>query len=137
MNNKLNRLISLFLFSLMVITVDGERRFNDVYLQWNRLPSDSLFSLGQQYYEQEKLDSALICFTISGNKSESATTIKEKSTCVKSLILSARLYFIYYEYDKACDQLIRAIKLCDEEQMSENLTGIYMEQGALMMTYAQ
>lgn len=61
----------------------------------------------------------------------------EKSKCVKALTYSARLYFMYYEYDKACEQLIKAIKLCNnEEYMSENLTGIYMEQGALMMTYA-
>ena len=53
------------------------------------------------------------------------------------LTSSARLYFCFYDYDKACQQLIKAIKLCDESKMDKELTGIYMEQGALMMTYAQ
>lgn len=122
---------------LGVFTASGVRQFNDIYMHWSSLSTDSLYFLGKEFYDKNQLDSALICFSICGNNSTTAQTSNEKSLCVKSLILSARLYFIFYEYDKACEQLIRAMKLCDEEDMSENLTGIYMEQGALMMTYAQ
>lgn len=131
-------IILVVLASLLGVVQAGDvRQHNDIHHQWSRLSTDSLYTLGKQFYKENVFDSALICFSICEEKSDKVQTLKEKSACVKSLTLSARLYFINYEYDKACEQLLKAQELCNEEAMSENLTGIYMEQGALMMTYAQ
>ncbi len=122
---------------LFALNANGTESFNKTYTDWNTLSIDSIYNLGEKFLREEHRDSALICFTICGNKANSDLSQKLKSKCVKSLTNSARLYFCFYDYEKACDQLIRAIKLCDESEMSQELTGIYMEQGALMMTYAQ
>ncbi len=61
---------------------------------------------------------------------------EEKSIVVKSLTTSARLYFRFFEYGKAYEQLTRAMKICGDKNMGDCMTGVYMEQGALLMTYA-
>ena len=122
---------------IVVFNSVAEENLNSVYSKWNNLKTDSLFNLGKDFLNKEQRDSALICFSICGNKATADISKEEKSICINALTSSARLYFCFYDYDKACQQLIKAIKLCDESKMDKELTGIYMEQGALMMTYAQ
>lgn len=136
-NNTILKIIMYSLLQLVAFNSIAEENLNSIYSRWNDLKTDSLFNLGKSFLEKEQRDSALICFSICGNKATTEMSKEEKSICINALTNSARLYFCFYDYDKACQQLIKAIKLCDESKMDKELTGIYMEQGALMMTYAQ
>lgn len=136
-NRSILKIIICSLLQLVVFNSAAEENLNSIYSRWNDLKTDSLFNLGKSFLDKEQRDSALICFSICGNKATMELPKEEKSICINALTYSARLYFCFYDYDQACQQLIKAIKLCDESKMDKELTGIYMEQGALMMTYAQ
>ena len=136
-NSSVLNIILFILLQFVVFSSNAEERLNSIYSHWNALESDSLYNLGKEYLDKQQRDSALICFSICGNKATKEMPYEQKSNCIKALTFSARLYFCFYDYDKACQQLIKAIKLCDDSKMDKELTGIYMEQGALMMTYAQ
>lgn len=118
------------------LALSGENRLDSVYDRWHSLPTDSLYAKGIDYYGGHQEDSALICFTICANRPVSSMSRDEKALVVKSLTISARLYFRFYEYGKAYEQLARAMTVCGDEDMGDCMTGVYMEQGALLMTYA-
>lgn len=115
---------------------DAENKLDSVYSRWRTLPTDSLFSKGIGYYDNHQEDSALICFTICSNRHVSSMSTHEKSLVIKSLTMSARLYFRFFEYGKAYEQLAQAMSICGDKDMGDCMTGVYMEQGALLMTYA-
>ena len=129
--------ISIFvLYVAISLLVSAESRLDSVYAQWRTLSTDSLFSRGISYYEKHQDDSALICFSICGNRPVSAMSTREKSMVVESLTMSARLYFRFFDYGKAYEQLAQAMAICGDKDMGDCMTGVYMEQGALLMTYA-
>ena len=129
-------IISLILL-FIAICPSYSNSLNNLYTQFNKLDIDSLYTMGMRYNNTHCYDTALVCFSICGSRAHASMPSEKKSICVKALTLSARLYFKFYDYGKACSLLVEAIKLCNEEVMEKNLTGVYMEQGALMMTYAQ
>ena len=129
----------IFIFALYVtisFIVRAENRLDSVYAEWRTLSTDSLFSRAISFYEKHLDDSALICFSICANRPVSSMNTEEKSLVVKSLTMSARLYFRFYEYGKAYEQLALAMTICGDKEMGDCMTGVYMEQGALLMTYA-
>ncbi len=129
-------ILVLLLCWAMPLLVSAENQLDSVYSRWRTLATDSLFSKGIGYYSNHQEDSALICFTICANRKVSSMSTHEKSLVVQSLTLSARLYFRFFEYGKASEQLSQAMAICGDQDMGDCMTSVYMEQGALLMTYA-
>lgn len=129
-------MVVLFLCANAGIMVHAVTSLDSVFDQWRHLSTDSLYHKGVSFNTQGHEDSALICFSICNHRSVNAMSDDEKSLVVKSLTTSARLYFRFFEYGKAYEQLARAMQICGDKNMGDCMTGVYMEQGALLMTYA-
>lgn len=115
----------------------GAEEMSDVYSRWTQLSPDTLYKMGREFYNNNQDDSALMCLSICGNMFEKVQTNEQRAICLHSMTLSSRLYFRLYNYGKACEILSQAMRLCDENNMGAEKTAIFMEQGALWMTYAE
>lgn len=95
-----------------------------------------LYDKGRCFYQNEKNDSALIYFHACGNRFDDFLSKEDKIFCVRSITQSARLYFFSYNYGKASEQILKVLDICNKYEMPEETARIYVEQGALLMTYA-
>lgn len=136
----MKRLCVIAIFAVLHLAlgfaVKAATKLDSVYAHWWQMPTDSLYHKGLDFNNQHHEDSALICFTICADRPVSSMSTQEKSLVVKSLTMSARLYFRFFEYGKAYEQLAKAMTICGDKDMGDCMTGVYMEQGALLMTYA-
>lgn len=118
----------LLIFLAFNLTTHAGGPANEYYHQLDYLTIKQLFEKGQTYYQQGKSDSALICFSMCGNRNANEVSREEKKLCVRALVESSQLYFLFYDYGKASSQLLKALKLSREYELEEETPKIYVEQ---------
>ena len=137
--NKILEPICLFVVILILffpLNICANKSVRQLYKQYDRLSISELFEKGQAYYGEGKKDSALIFFSLCESRDVESASQKEKSLYIRALVQSTQLYFLFYDYEKASDRLLKALKLCRQYDINEEAPKIYVEQGALLMTYA-
>lgn len=137
--NKILEPICFFVAILILffpLNICANKSVKQLYKQYDRLSISELFEKGQAYYSEGKKDSALIFFSLCEDRDVESVSQKERSLYIRALVQSTQLYFLFYDYEKASNRLLKALKLCQQYDINEEAPKIYVEQGALLMTYA-
>ena len=135
--NKILEPICLFVVILILffpLNICANKSVRQLYKQYDRLSISELFEKGQAYYGEGKKDSALIFFSLCESRDVESASQKEKSLYIRALVQSTQLYFLFYDYEKASDRLLKALKLCRQYDINEEAPKIYVGQGALVMS---
>jgi AraC-like DNA-binding protein len=106
------------------------------YDRWAKLPWNQLAQMGDSYLKQEdKLDSALLCYTIMSNRYyEEELTKDELYQCTSALNNLGYLYtFRYFDFQKAYNYLEQAKRLSIVSKFDRMLPQIYLNMSALML----
>lgn len=141
MNTHNKMLVRTYFFIIIFIlifplNIHADRTVKQPYKQFNRLSISELFEKGQSYYRAGKKDSALILFSLCETRDIESASRKEKIHYIRALVQSTQLYFLFYDYENASNRLLKALKLSRQYDIHEETPKIYVEQGALLMTYA-
>lgn len=117
----------IFMF-FMISQLKAENKIS-VYTRWINLPSETLLKMGRNFVnEQDKPDSALLCFTILTNRYDENADKEEKIIIAHGLSSKAFVYiFYYFDYSKAYESLIRAKEICEE--VKTEMPSIWMNFG--------
>ncbi len=106
--------------------------------KWNDLPSHELLKKGRMYVEKEKVDSALVCFTLLGRRYSAATNDKEREMCAKAMNNSGCIYYYkYYDFPQAYEQFIKALDICEKFRLESTLPIVYVNLGNLFNEYGR
>ena len=114
----------MLLLSVWFVVMDAQPiRTVDFYNSMMKLPSDELCRRGEEYRKQPSaVDSALVCYSIVGNRVDNARTDADKKMCIKALTEMAYIhYFHLYDYPQAFAHMANAEELAQKWglQMSE------------------
>lgn len=87
----------------------------DFYNDLSKLSTPVLFSKGKQYQQDAISDSALVCYTLLGNRYSPSASEEDKRCCILSFASIGYIYYFhYYDYSKAFESLARAKELMEE-----------------------
>lgn len=103
------------------------------YDRWKDLPSQALLDMGSDYWRVDKVDSALVCFTILSNRYSEKMTSKEKNNCCEATQLVSALYLNYFfDYQMANRYILKAEQIASENHFEQQLAIIYFTKTSLL-----
>lgn len=128
--NRTNKLMrGIFVWLMLVATAatayaaEAARMPN--YDRWKDLPSQTLLDMGNAYWQVDKADSALVCFTILSNRYNQKQSQKEKRIFCGATTAAGSLYaFVFYDYQTAYQNLLKAEKIATENHFNKQLANI-------------
>lgn len=92
---------------------------------WKNQTSQDLLSKGNDFWQSNKVDSALMCFTIVSNRYNQKMSLKDKKDCCRATIAIGNLYeYDYYDYQNAYIYLSKAEKIATDNNFKPQLTSI-------------
>ena len=119
----------LFAFTaLCVCAAQEHKEMENLYRQLGDTPSDELYKTGRGFLEENKLDEAMVCFSIVGNRYSPNMTDEEKRLCAYSLNNAGGISQLRSNYSIAFSYFKKAIQIADEPiyQAYNNIAGIYL-----------
>ncbi len=130
MNKNITKIFLLFVTMFMAgllghaAEAANAARIQD-YDRWKDLPSQLLLNKGNDYWQDNKVDSALVCFMIVSNRYNNKMSPDEKATCCKATIGIGNLYeYDFYDYQSALVYLSKAEKIATENNLKPQLVSI-------------
>ncbi len=104
--------------------------------QWHRMSSAQLFDMGQAYADAQKLDSAVVCFTIVSSRLDEATRDDDIRNGIRACYKLGNIYqFRYYNYQKAADCLLQGKQAAVQAGDSALIALLSHELGCLYLQY--
>ncbi len=119
----------LFAFTaLCACAAQEHKEMENLYRQLGDTPSDKLYKTGRGFLEENKLDEAMVCFSIVGNRYSPNMTDEEKRLCAYSLNNAGGISQLRSNYSIAFSYFKKAIQIADEPiyQAYNNIAGIYL-----------
>ena len=111
--------ITLLLLLLFTLSAPVEANYQKHYQKWMGMSSEQLLTRGEKFLRVEnKIDSALVCFSIVYNRYNSGISNEEKLNCCKAEYGKWYIYFAkIFDYTKAYECLLNAKGVLDESQI--------------------
>lgn len=112
----------------------------EFYLRWSQLPSQVLRDMGKRYlYQQDKPDSALLCYTIVANRYyEQELSGQELNLAVDAMNdVGYMYYFHYHNYQQSYNTLLRARHVAEKHRLKDVMPYIHMNLAALFLTSSE
>lgn len=104
--------------------------------QWMTMSTRQLFDQGDAYLNNDRSDSALMCFSLAAHHYKPGMAKDEKEMCAMAYIGQWNVYFLYqFDYEKSYESLMRAKEIYDELGMEKPF--LYMELGGLYEILAE
>ena len=104
--------------------------------QWHRMSSAQLFDMGKAYADAQKLDSAVVCFTIVSSRLDEATRDDDIRNGIRACYKLGTIYqFRYYNYQKAADCLLQGKQAAVQAGDSALIALLSHELGCLYLQY--
>lgn len=136
------RLLYIFLLAALPLSLHAER-FDYRSAAYNRLeamPGGKLLDLAYSYLDdEEKRDSALLCYTILANKYYT-DNLKGKDL-QRSILAMADIgymyYFYYYDYQKAYHYFYQSLQITEKENLHKTKAYVYLNLANLYRTYSE
>ena len=106
----------------------------EFYRRYVNVPTEQLFSMGEKMLDKDnRIDSALVCMTIIGNRYSDEMGEKEKLLCAKAFLNQWKIYFLYYyDFNKQYEALVKAKNIFDGLKTEE--TELYLDFGVVYQT---
>ncbi len=120
--------ILLAFTALCTCAAQEHKEMENLYRQLGDTPSDELYKTGRGFLEENKLDEAMVCFSIVGNRYSPNMTDEEKRLCAYSLNNAGGISQLRSNYSIAFSYFKKAIQIADEPiyQAYNNIAGIYL-----------
>lgn len=132
------RLTAILTVTLILVTyacnIAGQPKF---YSRYMKLPSDKLLQMGNKYIsENNKADSALVCFSIVANRASDNMSNKDKQQIMDGYIGRWYIYFFkYFNYEKSYESLLKAKHIAEE--INTGVAHIDLNFGCMYQTIAE
>lgn len=135
-SNKLLRSIFVFMMlavaSLATLATEATARVQN-YDRWNNLPSQALLDKGNAFWQVDKVDSALVCFTILSNRYNENLSGPEKGICCGATVAVANLYLqSFNDFQSSYRFLIKAERMARDNHFNKQLAGVYETKSRLL-----
>lgn len=127
---------SIFVFAVLMVwqlghAAEAARMPN--YDRWKGLPSQTLLDMGNAYWRVDKVDSALVCFTILSNRYNEQLSRSEKAICCGATVGAANLYLqSFNDLQSSYRFLIKAENLARDNHFNGQLAGVYETKSRLL-----
>ena len=127
---------SIFVFAVLMVwqlghAAEAARMPN--YDRWKGLPSQTLLDMGNAYWHSDKIDSALVCFTILTNRYNEKLSRSEKGICCGATVGAANLYLqSFNDFQSSYRFLIKAEKMARDNHFNKQLVGVYEAKSRLL-----
>jgi AraC-like DNA-binding protein/tetratricopeptide (TPR) repeat protein len=104
---------------------------------WINYPTHKLMEMGDKYVRNKEFsDTSLVCYTIVANRYDKDMSAGEKQMCLEANMHLWSIYFyIYYDYTKCFDCLMKAKDIADET--GKNFPDIYLGLGCMYQTISE
>ena len=131
---QIRRLFVCF-FSLIGIcahSVDVQAQDNEqvarLYSQYMNMPTRQLYETGLAFLNEKKMDEAMVCFTIVGNRNPDKMDSEERHYCAYALNNAGGIAQLRNSYSTAFSYFKKAMQVADEPmyQSYNNIAGIYL-----------
>lgn len=117
------------LFTILCTSPAQEhKQMEGLYQKYRETPSDELYKTGRGFLEEGKLDEAMVCFSIIGNRYSPKMNSEEKHICAYSLNNAGGISQLRSNYSTAFSYFKKAMQVADEPiyQTYNNIAGIYL-----------
>lgn len=106
----------------------GYEDMPQLYGRYKNMSVDELYKQGHAFLDSARLDEAMVCFTIAGNRYSPKMSADEKRLCAYSLNNAGGICQIRCSYSTAFSYYKKAMQVADEpiHQTYNNIAGIYL-----------
>ncbi len=129
-------IISLFTTSVEAVNVTARGKFSHAdHEAFSRITSDSLFHKGLEFLNiaLTEPDSAMLCFSILANRYDDNPALCDPKTTVSSLINMSYLWReAYYDYPRAYNTNLKALKIAEDKNLDLHKPYIYMNMASIL-----
>lgn len=127
-------LLTLFIHTNLPCAATGN---NANHSKWLQLPTAQLQSMAlSDFSNGGRKDTAMLCFTIIGNRYDKSMTIKAKEECIDAFMkLWAIYYYDFYDYPKCFDCLSQAQEIASESNIKN--ANIFIGFGCMYQTISE
>ncbi len=129
------RRLFVCIFSLIGIcthSIDVQAQDNEqvarLYSQYMNMPTRQLYETGLAFLNEKKMDEAMVCFTIVGNRNPDKMDSEERHYCAYALNNAGGIAQLRNSYSTAFSYFKKAMQVADEPmyQSYNNIAGIYL-----------
>lgn len=107
------------------------------YEKFEVMESRVLASMGEDFYGRQRMDSALICFTIIANRYKESMRDLDKSACAQAYYRCGTIYlYRFNDYTMALQNMQTAMSIAQECGDKELLPRVYIHMGNIYVFYA-
>lgn len=106
----------------------GFEDMQELYGRYRDMTTGELYKQGHAFLDSAKLDEAMVCFTIAGNRYSPKMSADEKRLCAYSFNNAGGICQIRCSYSTAFSYYKKAMQMADEpiHQTYNNIAGIYL-----------
>ena len=130
----ISRILCLFflvmgvMFPKKALAATDTAQMSRLYQQYMKEPSKELYQQGNRFLQDGKLDEAMVCFTIVGNRYTPRLSKEEKRICAYALNNAGAVAQMRFSFSSAFGYYQKAMQVADEPiyQSFNNIAGIYL-----------
>lgn len=104
-------------------------QYSKIYDSLKEYDSKSLTHLGDQYYNRNSMDSALVCYSIVSVRYTSTIEKEQKYLCAHASNRCGVIYYLQSNYTKALQMYINALEICKESDYKTYISRVYNNVG--------
>ncbi len=131
---------NIFILYILLIAsvgahVSAKNRYDLAYESWKTLSNDDLIGKGDDYYDKEVLDSALICYTIVSGRYDPQMKREDKQLCAHAYMRCGNIHYMMYSYVRAQDMYLRSLEICHECELDSMIPRVYNNLGNIYSSF--
>ncbi len=133
---KILGLTIVLLVTVVVASICASVNYDKIYSDWKSAPVRELKQRGDDCLAHERMDSALMYYTMSTEKYRSDLPDSDKSICAGAYNNAGYIYFYYRnDYSSSYTCLLKAQEISDEANDSTMYPCIYLNMGNIYINY--
>lgn len=127
--------ISILGIICSIVYSQEEKKYDKMYESLKSMSNKELTNLGNSYFDNNILDSALICFTIVYSKYDSKMNIEDKQLHAHAYNRSGNIHYMMYNYVRAQDMYLKSLEICEECEYREYIPKVYNNLGNIYASF--
>lgn len=118
-------IFSLLVIASLVCFSINDTNYGQIYDHFKDFQDASLVEMGDSYFKENSLDSALVCYSIVSGKYNNGLSKAAKHLCAYSFNRSGVIYLRYNSYAKGLNMFLKSLEVCEETGDEEYMPKIY------------
>ncbi len=126
----------VLLVTVVLASICGSVNYDKMYNEWKSAPVRDLKQRGNDCFERERMDSALLFYTMSAEKYRSDMPDSDKSICAGAYNNAGYIYFYYRnDFSSSYTCLLKAQEIAEEANDTAMYPCIYLNMGNIYINY--